>query len=90
MNAILMIFLKKKISFPEIIDLLKDDNFINKNNFKILCLLKNRIKSSFKSFIDIYSFIKEIRSVNVKNILERYRKISNMCKTDEQEVKRGR
>ena len=84
------IIVNQTLSFPEIIDLLKDDNFINKNNFKILCLLKNRIKSSFKSFVDIYSFIKEIRSVNVKNILERYRKILNMCKIDKQEVKRGR
>ena len=84
------IIVNQTLSFPEIIDLLKDDNFINKNNFKILCLLKNRIKPSFKSFVDIYSFMKEIRSVNVKNILERYRKILNMCKTDEQEVKHGR
>ncbi len=84
------IIFNQTLSFPEIIDLLKDDNFISKNNFKILCLLKNRIKPSFKSFVDIYRFIKGIKSINVKIIAERYRKILNMCKIDEQEVKRGR
>lgn len=84
------IIFNQTLSFPEIIDLLKDDNFISKNNFKILYLLKNRIKPSFKSFVDIYRFIKGIKSINVKIIAERYRKILNMCKIDEQEVKRGR
>ena len=71
------------LSYIEVIKLLKK---INRSKYKdiILPLLKNRIKSSLRIMIDVYSFIADNLTLNTKNILNEYSKVLSKIGMKEQ------
>lgn len=84
------IILNQTLSYLEIIDLFKEININSKYKTIILSLFKNRIKSSLRISIDVYDFIKCNITINIQNIVDRYKKLLKILENNEQEVKHGR